>query len=148
MAGQVPLVDYLVLGDDPHLGPRVHGVRRPVLRPAQRLRLRASARSSARVDRHRGRGAAFTIVSIGARHPGAVRRRGRRLRRHQRPGQRRRRRARPRPRPLGMKVELTTFSIGADDAGTEAVGFGFEPLEPTRQMEEDTEDASGSSGST
>jgi uncharacterized OB-fold protein len=30
---------------------------------------------------------------------------------------------------LGMKVRLTTFPIGTDSAGTEAVGFGFEPLE-------------------
>jgi uncharacterized OB-fold protein len=29
---------------------------------------------------------------------------------------------------LGMKVKLATYSLGADDAGTEAVGFGFEPL--------------------
>jgi uncharacterized OB-fold protein len=29
---------------------------------------------------------------------------------------------------LGMKVKLTTFSLGADDKGTEAIGFGFEPL--------------------
>jgi uncharacterized protein len=29
---------------------------------------------------------------------------------------------------LGMKVKLTTFSLGADEAGTEAIGFGFEPL--------------------
>ena len=28
---------------------------------------------------------------------------------------------------LGMKVKLTTFSMGADSAGTEAVGFGYEP---------------------
>ena len=28
---------------------------------------------------------------------------------------------------LGMKVRLTTYAIGADDEGTEAVGFGFEP---------------------
>jgi len=28
---------------------------------------------------------------------------------------------------LGMKVQLTTFSMGADDDGLEAVGFGFEP---------------------
>ena len=28
---------------------------------------------------------------------------------------------------LGMKVELTTFPIGTDEAGTEAVGFGFRP---------------------
>jgi uncharacterized OB-fold protein len=30
---------------------------------------------------------------------------------------------------LGMKVRLATFPIGADSAGTEAIGFGFEPLE-------------------
>lgn len=29
---------------------------------------------------------------------------------------------------LGMKVKLATYSIGADEAGTEAIGFGFEPL--------------------
>lgn len=30
---------------------------------------------------------------------------------------------------LGMKVRLTTYSLGTDDDGTEAIGFGFEPLE-------------------
>ncbi|MFM9083030.1 MAG: Zn-ribbon domain-containing OB-fold protein [Actinomycetota bacterium] len=29
---------------------------------------------------------------------------------------------------LGMKVRLATFSLGADDNGVEAIGFGFEPL--------------------
>jgi uncharacterized OB-fold protein len=29
---------------------------------------------------------------------------------------------------LGMKVRLATEVIGTDEAGTEAVGFGFEPL--------------------
>ena len=28
---------------------------------------------------------------------------------------------------LGMKVRLTTFPIGADGDGVEAIGFGFEP---------------------
>jgi len=28
---------------------------------------------------------------------------------------------------LGMKVRLATYSLGADDDGTEAIGFGFEP---------------------
>jgi len=28
---------------------------------------------------------------------------------------------------LGMKVKLTTFPIGADSTGTEAIGFGFQP---------------------
>jgi hypothetical protein len=29
---------------------------------------------------------------------------------------------------LGMKLRLTTYSLGTDDEGTEAVGFGFEPV--------------------
>ncbi len=29
---------------------------------------------------------------------------------------------------LGMKVRLATYSVGVDGAGTEAVGFGFEPI--------------------
>lgn len=28
---------------------------------------------------------------------------------------------------LGMKVRLATYSLGPDDNGTEAIGFGFEP---------------------
>jgi uncharacterized protein len=30
---------------------------------------------------------------------------------------------------LGMKVRLTTVPVGTDVAGTEAVGYGFEPIE-------------------
>ena len=30
---------------------------------------------------------------------------------------------------LGMKVRLTTVAAGVDSAGTEAVGYGFEPIE-------------------
>lgn len=29
---------------------------------------------------------------------------------------------------LGMKVRLATFSLGDDDNGVEAIGFGFEPI--------------------
>jgi uncharacterized OB-fold protein len=29
---------------------------------------------------------------------------------------------------LGMELRLTTFPIGLDDAGVEAVGFGYEPV--------------------
>ncbi len=28
---------------------------------------------------------------------------------------------------LGMPVRLTTYSLGTDDAGVEAIGFGYEP---------------------
>ncbi|MEM9131528.1 MAG: OB-fold domain-containing protein [Actinomycetota bacterium] len=30
---------------------------------------------------------------------------------------------------LGMKVRLATYSVGTDDNGTEAIGFGYEPAE-------------------
>jgi uncharacterized OB-fold protein len=33
---------------------------------------------------------------------------------------------------LGMKVRLATQVVGVDSAGTEAIGFGFEPLEGAR----------------
>lgn len=29
---------------------------------------------------------------------------------------------------LGMKVRLATYSLGTDDEGSEAIGFGFEPV--------------------
>lgn len=29
----------------------------------------------------------------------------------------------------GMKVRLATHSIGTDSEGTEAIGFGFEPVD-------------------
>ena len=29
---------------------------------------------------------------------------------------------------LGMPVRLATYPIGTDSAGTEAIGFGFEPV--------------------
>ena len=29
---------------------------------------------------------------------------------------------------LGMKVKLATYPVGADDEGTECIGFGFEPV--------------------
>jgi uncharacterized OB-fold protein len=33
---------------------------------------------------------------------------------------------------LGMKVALATYVVGTDTHGTEAIGFGFEPLEGAR----------------
>ena len=35
----------------------------------------------------------------------------------------------PRHVQLAMKVRLTTFPLGTDASGTEAVAFGFEPYE-------------------
>jgi uncharacterized protein len=36
---------------------------------------------------------------------------------------------------LGMKVRLTTVPIGADGAGVEAIGFGFEPVDSPNATE-------------
>ena len=75
--------------------------------------------------------ASFAIVHQAA--PGlpvpvrVVRRRPRRRRRRE--GQRGERRADPSNVSLGMKVRLTTFAAGTDDEGTEAVAFGFEPVD-------------------
>ena len=35
---------------------------------------------------------------------------------------------------IGMTVRLVTYSLGTDDEGTEAVGFGFEPVGSTREV--------------
>jgi uncharacterized OB-fold protein len=38
---------------------------------------------------------------------------------------------------LGMKVRLTTVPIGTDSSGTEAIGFGFEPIDSASTAMED-----------
>jgi uncharacterized OB-fold protein len=38
---------------------------------------------------------------------------------------------------LGMRLRLTTYSMGTDDNGVEAIGFGFEPVD--RAPEDDDE---------
>jgi uncharacterized OB-fold protein len=131
VAGQVPLVDYLVLGDDPHL------VANECTSCGARFfdRRNACAACSATDFRKapvatEGELRAYTIVSFAA--PGV-------------------------PVPfvagvidcdgtsvrgnvinvdpdadhvkLGMKVRLATYVLGVDDEGTEAIGFGFEPQE-------------------
>lgn len=34
---------------------------------------------------------------------------------------------------IGMRVRLATYSLGADDGGIEAIGFGFEPVDLIRE---------------
>jgi len=131
MADQVPLVEYLVLGDDPHLeakectacGARFFDRRNACAAcGAQDFR-------TARVATQ-GEVRSFTIVSMAA--PGipvpfvaaVVDCDGTSVRGNVVGVE-----ATPDHVHLGMKVELTTFPIGADGAGTEAVGFGFSPLE-------------------
>ncbi|MGH9227451.1 MAG: Zn-ribbon domain-containing OB-fold protein [Acidimicrobiales bacterium] len=131
MAEQIPLVDYLVLGDDPHL------VARECAGCGARFFDRRNACagcggtefSAVRVASE-GEVRAFTIVSLAA--PGIpvpfvaslVDCEGTSVRANV---------VNVEPSPervsLGMKVRLVTVPVGVDGRGTEAVGFGFEPVD-------------------
>jgi len=127
---QIPLVDYLVLGDDPHL------VANECTACGARFfdRRNACAACSGTDFRQvrvatEGEVQAFTIVSFAA--PGVpvpfvasvVDCDGTSVR-----GNVVNTPADPEHVHLGMKVRLTTVPVGTDSAGTEAVGFGFEPI--------------------
>ena len=130
MAQQIPLVDYLGLGDDPHLV--AHECSGCGARYFDRRNACAScgATEFKKVDVPRtGEVRAFTIVSFAA--PGipvpfvaaVVDCEGTSVRANL---------INVPPDPehvtMGMKVRLATEVIGTDDNDTEAVGFGFEPL--------------------
>jgi uncharacterized OB-fold protein len=130
MANQIPLVDYLVLGDQPHL------VANECASCGARYFDRRNACAGcfgtefAKVDVARdGEVRTFTIVTFAA--PGVpvpfvaavvdcdgTSVGGNLIN------------VTPDPEHVstGMKVKLATYSLGADDDGTEAIGFGFEPL--------------------
>jgi uncharacterized protein len=130
MANQVPLVDYLELGDNPHLvahectscGARFFD-RRNACASCEGTEFASAAVSTT------GEVRAFTIVSFAA--PGVpvpyvaavVDCDGTSVRANL---------INVEPDPehvtLGMKVRLATTPIGTDDDGTEAISFGFEPL--------------------
>lgn len=130
MAQQIPLVDYLVLGDDPHLeaqectscGARYFGRRNACAACFQ------SGFTTVRVPND-GSLWTFTIVSYAP--PGipvpfvsaVVDCEGTPVRANV---------VNVDPTPdnvhLGMKLRLTTVPIGTDEQGVEAVGFGYEPV--------------------
>ncbi|HVB93042.1 MAG TPA: OB-fold domain-containing protein [Acidimicrobiales bacterium] len=130
MAEQIPLVNYLELGDDPHLtanectacGARFFD-RRNACASCGRTEFTKVAVSN------KGEVRAFTIVAFAA--PGVpvpyvaalVDCEGTSVRANL---------INVEPDPdhvtLGMPVRLATQVIGTDDNGTEAVGFGFEPM--------------------
>jgi uncharacterized protein len=130
MAAQVPLVDYLVLGDSPHLvanectscGARFFDRRNACANCGKTEFAKADIATNGEVR-------AFTIVTFAA--PGVpvpyvaavVDCDGTSVRANL---------INVDPDPehvtLGMKVRLATLGLGTDDNGTEAIGFGFEPL--------------------
>ena len=131
MANQIPLVDYLVLGDRPHL------VAKECISCGARYFDRRNACASCgrteftSVDiATEGEVRAFTIVAFAA--PGIptpyvaamVDCGGTSVRANL---------INVPPDPehvsLGMQVRLATEVVGTDDEGTEAIGFGFEPKE-------------------
>jgi uncharacterized OB-fold protein len=134
MAGQVPLVDYLVLDDPAHL------VANECVACGARYFDRRNACASCEGTEFRqvdvpteGEVRAFTIVTFAAPgipvpfvasvvDCGGTSVRGNLVNVDPDPEHVR----------LGMNVRLTTFPIAADSEGTEAIGFGFEPLEATR----------------
>ena len=130
MASQVPLVDYLVLGDSPHL--EASECTSCGARFFDRRNACASCFATDFKDvdvATSGELKAFTIVAFAA--PGVpvpfvaavVDCDGTSVRGNL---------VNVPPDPehveLGMKVRLTTFPIGSDEQGTEAIGYGFEPL--------------------
>jgi len=129
VSAQIPLVDYLVLGDAPHLvahectacGARFFD-RRNACANCSKTDFRSVDIPTEGVLR------TFTIVTFAAPGiavpyvAGVVECAGTSVRANI---------VNCDPTPeavsLGMKVKLVTVPVGTDEAGTEAVGFGFEP---------------------
>ena len=131
MGESVPLVDYLVLGDRPHLVANECTSCRARFFDRRNACASCGALDFERVDvPTEGELNAFTIVSFAAPGvpvpfvAGLIDCGGTSVRANV---------VNTLPDPehvkLGMKVRLATFPIGADANGTEAVGFGFEPIE-------------------
>ena len=130
MAKQIPHVDYLVLGDDPHLvasqcdscGARYFDRRNGCASCSGTAFTQVAVATEGELQ-------AFTIVAFaspGVPVPfvaGVVDCDGTSVRGNV---------INTEPDPdhvkLGMKVKLATYPVGTDDEGTEAVGFGFEPM--------------------
>ena len=131
MRAAVPLVDYLVLDDEPHLEANECAACAARCFDRRNACAACGATSFVRVRvPSEGEVRAFTIVSMAA--PGipvpfvasVIDCGGTSVRANL---------VNVMPDPehvkLGMKVRLVTYSLGVDEAGTEAIGFGFEPVD-------------------
>ena len=129
MSKQIPFVDYLVLGDEPHLV--ANQCTACGARFFDRRNACASCSGTAFESKDistKGELRSFTIVAFAA--PGIdvpfvsaiVDCGGTSVRANIVNVE-----ASPEHVKLGMPVKLTTFPIGKDDEGVEAVNFGFEP---------------------
>jgi uncharacterized OB-fold protein len=130
MANQIPLVDYLILGDHPHLaalecaqcGAHYFGRRNAC------ANCFGTEFKTVRIP-DEGTLETFTIVAQAAPGitvpyvSGIIDVDGTAVRANV---------VNVEPTPekvtMGMKLRLTTFPIGTDEAGVEAVGFGYEPV--------------------
>ena len=130
MAGQTPMVDYLVLGDQPHL--KAHECTSCGARYFDRRNACAHCFGTDFKEvaiGTEGTLRTFTIVAYAA--PGVkvpfvaavVDCDGTSVRTNII-------NVEPDPEHVhtGMKVRLATYSMGTDDNGTEAIGFGYEPV--------------------
>lgn len=133
MTTEVPLVDYLVLGDRPHLMANECTHCSAKFFDRRNACGRCGALSFTKVEvPTEGVLRSFTIVSFAAPGvpvpfiAGVIDCETMSLRANV---------VNVRPDPevvkVGMKLRLSTFPIGSDSAGTEAIGFGFEPVTPT-----------------
>jgi uncharacterized OB-fold protein len=130
MANQIPLVDYLILGDDPHLvahecaqcGAHYFGRRNAC------ANCFGTEFKTVRIA-NEGTLETFSIVAQAAPGiavpyvSGIIDADGTAVRANV---------VNVEPTPekvtMGMKLRLTTFPIGTDEAGVEAFGFGYEPV--------------------
>ncbi len=129
MSNQIPLVDYLVLGDDPHLEANQCSACGARFFDRRSACANCSGTSFEKVRiGNEGTVRTFTIVAFAA--PGIevpyvsaiVDCGGTSVRANL---------VNVEPSPehvkTGLNVRLTTFTMGTDEAGTEAVSFGYEP---------------------
>jgi uncharacterized OB-fold protein len=130
MPAQIPFVDYLVLGDEPHLEANECTACKARFFDRRNACASCGGTEFTKVAvPTEGEVRAFTIVSFAAKGVpvpfvaavidcGGTTVRGNVINTPPDPDH----------VSLGMKVRLATQVIGTDEAGTEAVNFGFEPL--------------------